>query len=91
MVYPNSPQAKLAQEQEASHQGELGVYNGSGTELDIFTNAIWSLHPYAVGFPSSSVVKNPPAMQETQEMQVRSLGWEDPLEEGMAIHSSSLA
>ena len=24
-------------------------------------------------------------------MQVRSLGWEDPLEEGMAIHSSDLA
>ena len=27
-------------------------------------------------------VKNLPAMQETQEMQIRSLGWEDPLEEG---------
>ena len=27
------------------------------------------------------VVKNPPAMQETQEMLVPSLGWEDPLEE----------
>ena len=30
------------------------------------------------------VVKNPPAMQETQEMQVQSLGGEDSLEEGMA-------
>ena len=30
-------------------------------------------------------------MQETQEMQVRSLGQEDPLEEGMVTHSSSLA
>ena len=30
-------------------------------------------------------------MQETQEMQVRSLGWEDPLEEVMATHSSILA
>ena len=30
-------------------------------------------------------------MQETQEMQVRSLGQEDPLEEEMAIHSSILA
>ena len=36
-------------------------------------------------------VQNPPAMQELQEMQVLSLGWEDPLEEGMAIHSSILA
>ena len=30
-------------------------------------------------------------MQETQEMQVQSLGWEDPLEEDMATHSSILA
>ena len=30
-------------------------------------------------------------MQETQEMQVRSLGQEDPLEEEMATHSSVLA
>ena len=34
------------------------------------------------------LVKNPPAMQETL---VQSLGWEDPLEEGMATHSSILA
>ena len=31
-------------------------------------------------------VKNLPVMQETQEMQVRSLSQEDPLEEGMATH-----
>ena len=42
------------------------------------------------GFPSGSEVKNPPAMQEPQETQVGSLGWEDPLEEGMAKHSSIL-
>ena len=36
-------------------------------------------------------VKNPPAMQETQETQVRSLGQEDPLEKELAIHSSILA
>jgi hypothetical protein len=39
----------------------------------------------------SSVVKNPPAMQEPQETWVRSLGLENPLEEGMATHSSILA
>jgi len=33
-------------------------------------------------------VKNLPAMQETR---VQSLGWEDPLEKGMATHSSILA
>ena len=37
------------------------------------------------------MVKNPPAMQEPQETQVQSLGREDPLEEGMATHSSILA
>ena len=36
-------------------------------------------------------VKNSPAMQETQEMRVRSLGQEDPLEEEMATRSSILA
>ena len=36
-------------------------------------------------------VKNPPAMQEMQEMWVQSLGWEDPLEEEMTTHSSILA
>ena len=36
-------------------------------------------------------VKNPPAMQETQEMWVQSLGREDPLEEEMATHSCILA
>ena len=34
------------------------------------------------------LIKNLPAMQEPQ---VRSLAWEDPLEERMAIHSSILA
>ena len=36
-------------------------------------------------------VKNLPAMQETQETQVQSLGWENPLEWGTATHSSILA
>ena len=36
-------------------------------------------------------VMNPPAMQEMQETRVRSLGREDPLEEGLATHSSTLA
>ena len=43
------------------------------------------------GFPSDSAVKNPPVRQELQETRVRSLGQEDPLEEGMATHSSILA
>ena len=41
-----------------------------------------------MGFPGGSVVKNPPAKQETQ---VQSLGGEYALEEEMATHSSVLA
>ena len=39
-------------------------------------------------FPVAQTVKNLSAMQETP---VRSLGQEDPLEKGMAIHSRNLA
>ena len=39
----------------------------------------------------AQLVKNLPAMQETQEIPVWLLDWEDPLEEGMATHSSVLA
>ena len=41
-----------------------------------------------MGFHGGSEVKNLPAMQETW---VRSLGREDPLEKGVATHSSILA
>ena len=43
---------------------------------------------FILGFPGGLVVKNPPAMQE---MQIPSLGREDPLEEKIATHSSILA
>jgi len=43
-----------------------------------------TLHPSLV----AQMVKNPPAMRENW---VQSLGWEDPLEEGMATDSSILA
>ena len=38
-----------------------------------------------MGFPGGSVVKNLPAMQETQ---IPFLGWKDPLEKEMATHSN---
>ena len=41
-----------------------------------------------LGFPGGSVVKNLPAIQE---MQIQSLGQEDPLKKEMAIHSNVLA
>ena len=43
------------------------------------------------GCPGVSAVTYLPAMQETQEMRIQSLGWKDPLEEGTATHSSILA
>ena len=46
---------------------------------------LMSMLPCFGGFPGGSVIKNPPAVQD---MRVQSLGGEDPLEEGMATHSS---
>ena len=39
----------------------------------------------------AQLVKNLPTMQENQETRVQSLGWEDPLEKGMATHTSTPA
>ena len=46
------------------------------------------MRPLEWAFPVAQMVKNLPAMQETR---VQSLGQENPLEKGMAIHSSILA
>ena len=51
----------------------------------------WEELWWAMGFPRDSVIKNPPAVQESQETQVQSLGQEDPQEESMVTHSSVLA
>ena len=52
--------------------------------MSLFTDGVM-LHRASLG---AQLVKNPPALPETW---VRSLGWEDPLEKGMAAHSSILA
>ena len=52
------------------------------------TNFILVLHTLYLVFLGGSAIKNLPAMQETW---AQSLGQEDPLEEGMAHHSSILA
>ena len=44
-----------------------------------------------MGIPGGSGVKNLPARQAIQEVQVHFPALEDPLEKGMAIHSSILA
>ena len=49
---------------------------------------LWNDIYYCWASRVAQLVKNPPALQETP---VRSLGCKDPLEEGMAAHSSILA
>ena len=58
----------------------LGYFNGAKHSV-----TIWFLYMDSL---VAQMVKNLPAVQETW---VPSLGWEDPLEEGMATYSSSLA
>ena len=58
---------------------------------DIFSTEKVKIDTIKLVFGASlmaQMVKNLPAMQETW---IQSLGWEDPLEEGMATHSNSLA
>ena len=50
--------------------------------------SIFSTTSSAMGFFGGSDIKNLPAVRKTQDW---SLGWEDPLEKGMATHSSILA
>ena len=53
----------------------------------LYTHTHTQIYAYK-GFPGDSDGKNPLAMRE---IWVRSLGWEDPLEEGMATHSGIFA
>ena len=80
MVFPGGS----AGEESACNAGnpssvvELGRYPGEGISYPL---------PYSWASLVAQLVKNPPAMRETW---VRSLGWEDPLEEGKATHSNIL-
>ena len=61
----------------------------SGTQFFSFKpSKNWMRPIHGRGFLNGSGVKNSPAVQE---IWVQSLDWEDPLEEGMASHSSILA
>ena len=53
-----------------------------------FLLGIYFTHGVHMGFSGGSAVKNPPARQETQ---IQSLGEGDPLEEGLATPSSTVA
>ena len=79
--FPGSSAGK----ESTCNAGDLGLIPGSGRspgeEIGYPLQCSWASLV-------AQMVKNPPAMGETW---VRSLGWEDPLEKGKAIHSSILA
>ena len=71
-------------------QGPLQVRFSAILDL-VGSNQFFSCLVFMLDFPGGSGVMNLPAMQEPQEIPVWFLGWEDPLEEGMATHLSILA
>ena len=79
--FPGSPAGK----ESACNAGDSGLIPGSRRSPG---EGIGYALQYSWAFLVAQLVKNLPAMRETW---VRSLGWEDPLEEGMATHSSILA
>ena len=73
-----------------SQKPEIKVVPAWSSEAEATTSLFASFSGSPVilgGLFGGSAVKNPPAMQETW---VGSLGWEDPLEERIATHSSIL-
>ena len=74
-----------AGKESASNAGDPSLIPGSGSSP---REGIGYPLQYSCASLVAQTVKNPPAMWETW---VQSLGWEDPLEEGMATHSSILA
>jgi len=81
MGFPDSSVGK----ESACNAGDPGSIPGSGRSPG---EGIGYRLQYSWASLVAQVVKNPPAMQETW---VRSLGWEDPLENRKATHSSILA
>ena len=81
MGFPDSSIGK----ESTSNAGDPGLSPGSGKSTGA---GIEYPLQYSWASLEAQLVKNLPAMRETW---VRSLGWEDPLEKGMATHSSILA
>ena len=75
----------LVGKKSTCNAGDPGSIPGSGRSTG--EGIGYPLH-YSWASLVPQTVKNPPAMQETW---VQSLGWEDPLEEGLATHFSILA
>ena len=74
-----------AGKESACNAGDPGSIPGSGRSAG---EGIGNLFQYSWASLVAQLVNDPSTMQDTW---VRSLGWEDPLERGMATHSSVLA
>ena len=81
MGFPSS----LAGKASTCNAGDPGSIPGSGRSPG---EGIGYLLQYSWASLVAQLVKNPPAAWETW---VRSLGWEDPLEQGKVTHSGILA
>ena len=80
-TFPSFPDSSLGK----CNAGDPGSIPGSGRSPG---EGIGYPPQYFGVFLVAQLVKNPPAMWDTW---VQSLGWEDPLEKGMATYSSILA
>ena len=82
--YTGFPDSSVGK-QSTCNEGDPGLIPGLGRSAG---EGIGYPLQYSWASFMAQLVNNPPAMRETW---VPSLGWEDPLEEGMATHSSILA
>ena len=95
LVFNNPP--KWLRQEQWGHRGRAPRTEGSCQKPGGARKAsFWVQRKHALPATqfvvlSGSMIKNPPAMQKLQEMQVPSLGGEEPLKEGTATHSSVLA
>ena len=64
------------------------LWSSSHIHASLLEKPVWATRPSLVGQLVGQLVKNPTVIRETW---VQSLGWEDPLEKGMATHSSILS
>ena len=82
--FPDSSVGK----ESACNEGDSGLIPGLGRSAG---EGIGYPLQYCWASLVAQLVKNPPAVQDTRKIRIRSLSWEDPLEKGKATHSSILA
>ena len=84
-MYLQNRTGRSADKESVCNAGDPSLISGWGRSTG--EGVGYPLH-YSWASLLVQLIKNPPAIRETP---VQSLGWEDPLEKGMATHSSILA